>query len=582
MKTQIKVTISFLLLLCCLYVNKAYGQEMSQVTRDSIFISALRDELKRSLTGLEDTETGKPFFISYSLLNGVLTGSEATLGALTESASLDVGDWYLRLMMGSYERNDENFIDPLAVPNGSNPVDIACPVEPDYWGIRKAFWWNTDKLFRSAAKNYKNKLQAIKEFPLDDETEKLPDYTRAEAVKISLPGSIVAISRKETDNLVKDLSAVFRNMDGIHKSSVSVTAVSSTVYMVNSEGSEVRMPLNLSAVYISVQVKTADEEILGDNLTFLAPLISSLPSVDTMKQAAIRLGQYLIQLKNAAESREEYNGPVLLFNQASANAFLSGLFISENSLIASREPLVYNLKKSMVPREKIAFETKLDKRIISKDLTVIALPHLEQYNGVNLIGNLKVDAEGIVPPEEILLVENGILRNLLSNRVPTPRVPQSNGHSRMGVSMGGFAFQEAPSVIKISTAISYRYADLLQQLTSLANEKGLEYVYIIKPLITTANYSPLCFYRLNIHSGEEKLVKPLHLNNINMNDLNKRLYVSNNIFINNTLFGSFSTFGGSFTDGIPVSMIVPDALLLEDITLQPSGGGMDNGFPMLE
>jgi hypothetical protein len=98
----------------------------------------------------------------------------------------------------------------------------------------------------------------------------------------------------------------------------------------------------------------------------------------------------------------------------------------------------------------------------------------------------------------------------------------------------------------------------------------------------SANYSPLCFYLLDISSGEEKMVRPLQLNNISVNDLNKRVYASSNFCINNILFGLFSQAGGSFLSGIPVSMIVPDALLLEEINLQPSAGGMNPGFPTLE
>ncbi|MBN1416042.1 MAG: hypothetical protein JW973_13150 [Bacteroidales bacterium] len=571
-----------LLPLYCLDMYQIAAQEISQDKCDSIFMSALRDELLRSMEELEDDEAGKPFFISYSMLNGVMTSSEAVLGALTESTSMDIGDWYLRLMMGSYERNDENFVDPLSVSDAPNRLQIACPVEPDYWSIRKAFWWNTDNVFRSAVKNYKNKLQAIKEFPLDAETDTLPDYTKAKAITISLPGSIITPTRQQTDNLVKNLSAVFRNVDGIHRSAVSVTAISSTVYMVNTEGSAVRMPLNLCVATIRVQVKTGEEEILSDNLRFIAPLITDLPPVDSMKQAALRLGEYLLLLIDADKSREEYNGPVLLFSQASSKAFLSGLFGEETNLIASREPLVYNMKKSMVSRDKIPFESKLDKRIISKDLSVTALPRMKYFDSIYLMGNTRVDGEGIIPPEKIILVQNGILKGLLNNRIPTPKIKASNGHYRIGVRLGGFLFQDAPSVIKITTSVTYNHADLKKQLIDMAKEKGLEYAYILKPLINSADYSPLCYYRFNILTGEEQLVKPLLLTPVSINDLNKRIALSNILFASNTLFGSISQYGGSFRDGIPVSMIVPDALLLEEANLKTSSGSSGYGMPELE
>ncbi|MBN2764414.1 MAG: hypothetical protein JXR41_15075 [Bacteroidales bacterium] len=574
--------ISFILLLCCLHFDFLYTQEIPQAERDSIFITALRDELKRSMEGLEDPEAGKPFFISYSLLNGVLTSSEAVLGALTESSSVDIGDWYLRLMMGSYARNDENFIDPLANPDIPGRIQIACPVEPDYWGIRKAFWWNTDNVFRSAVRNYKNKLGAIKEFPLDAETDNLADYTKADAVKISIQGSVAGLPRQKAENLVKDVSSVFRDVKDIYRSAASLTAMSATVYIINTEGSEIRIPLNLCLVNITVQVKTGDEEILSDNLTYMAPFFSFLPPADTLKKDALRLGEYLLQLKNATKTRTEYNGPVLLFNHASANAFLYGLFDDENKLIAIREPLVYNMKKSMSSSDVLPFEARMDKRIISKNLTVTALPHLQHFNGIHLMGHVPVDAEGIIPPDEIVLVQDGVLKNLLNNRIPTPKMPQSNGHHRIGVRTGGFTFQDAPSVISISATTKFSHAGLIQHLISIGKEKGLESVYIIRPLIVTATYSPLCFYRLDILSGEQTLVKPLQLNQVTMNDLNKRIYVSDSICVTNVLFGSFMRSGGDFLDGIPVSMIVPDALLLEEVALQPSGNGMGYGFPMLD
>jgi hypothetical protein len=581
-KIMKKISIPILILLNVVIPCRTTGQELSQTLRDSIFISALSDELNRSIQKLEDKETGKPFFISYSMLNGIVISSNAVLGALTESASRTAGDWYLRLMMGNYERNDENFVDPFASPDVPNRIQIACPIEPDYWAIRKAFWWNTDNVFRSASRNYKTKLQALSEYPLDAETGKLPDYTKADPVKIILPDPENRVSKQTVDLLAKELSAVFRNVDGLDRSGASVTVFNSTVYMVNTEGSVISIPLNLCVANVFVQVKTDEDETLEDNITYMESRFTSLPPADTIKQASLRLAQYLLQLKNAEEIKEDYNGPVMLFNQASAEAFLSGLFGGENKLIASREPLVYNMKKSMVPDDKVSVESKMDKRIVSNDISVIVLPFLKEFNGINLLGHMRVDAEGIVPPEEILLIQNGVLKDLLSNRVPTPKIRQSNGHYRMGLRMGGFAFQMAPSVVKVTTVQNLDQSALRQQLMNLATEKGLEYVFLIKPLIISANYSPLCFYRLDINSGEEKLIKPMAQDVVTMNDLNRRIYLSTNIFVSNILFNSYSRSGSTFPDGIPVSLIVPDAVVLEELKLNASSGDFGYGSPLEE
>ncbi len=575
-KNILKLLPAIMMLFACAgYSSAMKGQEITQVMRDSIFISALRDELTRNLSSLEDPETGKPFFISYCMLNGVLTSAQAMMGALTESSASEIGDWYLRLMMGSYERNDENFIDPLSRQQDEYSVQIGCPIEPDYWGIRKAFWWNTDNVFRSAVKNYKNKLQAIKEYPLDPETDKLPDYTRSEPVKIIVPGSIYNVSKQQAESIVKEISGLFRNNSEIEQSVASFTSISSAVYMVNSEGSEVRIPLNLSVLNITLGVRDDEDEMLSENITYLAHSVELLPAIDSIKQAAFQLGKYLLELKNIDKRSEEYNGPVLLMKQAAAYGFLSALFEGDNKLFASREPLVYSMKKNLLQRDKQSVEAKFDKRIVSKDISVTVHPHLEEYDGIMLMGNIIVDAEGVVPPDQITLIENGILKNLLSNRIPTPKISRSNGHCRFGFRLGGFMLDDAPSIVKVSAAVTHSHAGLKQQLINLAEERGLEYAYIIKPLIPSANYSPLCFYQVELTTGREKLVRPFVYNDITLNDLNKKIFLSNQTYVTNILFGSYSQYGSNFSAGFPVSMITPDALLIEDINFSRLSDNID-------
>ncbi len=562
------ISASLVLIVYILPVFQTDGQDFTPDRTDSIFINALKDELHRNINRLEDEESGKPFFISYSLLNGKITESQATMGALTRSASEQISDWYIRLMMGDYDCNDENFRDPLEGLDNSNQIQIVCPIEPDYRGIRRAFWWNTHNVFLSASKVYRRKLQALKQCETDSTFEKLPDYTKTNPVKVFIPDSSGPAEQQQVNKLAKELSAVFRDIDGLKQSHVTVKEFRSTVYMVNSEGSEIRKPLNCCMISIFVQVKNQDNLPIGETLIYLAPVFSLMPSVDKIKLDAWKLADYLIKLNDAEEIKEEYHGPVLLYYQAAANACLSGLFGNNNPLIASRKPLVYNMKSNKISKETSSIENKLNKRIIARDLTVTLLPHLKSYEGVTLIGNVKVDAEGIVPPDRISLVENGILKNLLSNRVPTPGIQESNGHHRTGFTNNGFSFQDAPSIVKVRSEITLDNDRLYRQLSDLAYEKGLEYVYVIKPLIPDVNGSPLCFYYRDIITGKEKLVKPMEIENVTMNDLNKRISVSDRIYIHNTLFTPHLEFENTMSGGVPVSIILPDALLLEDLKIK--------------
>jgi len=42
-----------------------------------------------------------------------------------------------------------------------------------------------------------------------------------------------------------------------------------------------------------------------------------------------------------------------------------------------------------------------------------------------------------------------------------------------------------------------------------------------------------------VRTVEEKLVRPLLLEPVSMNDLNKSLFMSDNLFVSNLLYGSF-------------------------------------------
>lgn len=105
-----------------------------------------------------------------------------------------------------------------------------------------------------------------------------------------------------------------------------------------------------------------------------------------------------------------------------------------------------------------------------------ASPTLKNYNGRSLLGSYEVDEEGVLC-SDIPLVENGILKNLLTTRAPVKGFAQSNGHSRGG--------SPSPSVIRISSANTHTAEELKQELLNVVKDENLPYGYIVKGLIPT-------------------------------------------------------------------------------------------------
>jgi predicted Zn-dependent protease len=75
---------------------------------------------------------------------------------------------------------------------------------------------------------------------------------------------------------------------------------------------------------------------------------------------------------------------------------------------------------------------------------------LASYRGENLFGNFMVDAEGLPSMEQVNLVENGVLNNLLSSRVPTLRVQESNAHARLALNNASVRTVTAPGVVEMT------------------------------------------------------------------------------------------------------------------------------------
>ncbi len=574
--------IYFILFLFCL-TQPVISQDYNNMPQDSIIVKALRDELYRNLNKLESKDAGKPFFISYSYLKGSVTQASALLGSLFSSDEYPVTDWTLRLMMGNYNINDENFEDRYTQQDEKQEYQINAPMEADYWGIRKMYWWNTSNVFRSAAQNYKNKLAALKDKPIQSEEEKMPDYTQAVPIKRYIRNSPEEIPKQKAEAFVRNLSSVFKEHKDVHRSNASLFVYNATAYIINTEGTELIIPLNLVYAHITASVYSEKGDDLSEAITFFGNKFSDLPSVDSMKRAANTLANYLKELKNAEKIKENYTGPVLLHDDAAANLLASGLFAGNTPLFAYRKPLVNDISKEMTPKDNNSIESKMDKKIIAKDLSVKALPALKDYNGVKLLGSFDIDSEGIVPSKEINLVEKGILKGLLSGRVPSKKSQVSNGHNRIGISRGGFYSSIGPGIIEITSDNAKSEAELKKQISALAQDNGLDYVFIIRPLFHGNNcYSPLNYYQYDINTGKETLVRPMSVSDISLNTLNKIDGAGKTLFVKNALFQG-ENFSNDFSSrGLFTSFIVPSSLLVREIELMAPADYGNTDLPILE
>ncbi|HEX3008802.1 MAG TPA: metallopeptidase TldD-related protein [Bacteroidales bacterium] len=546
---------------------------------------ALNDELSRNMKSLSYLDYEKPFFINYTIgssESGVILGS---LGGIILSHENKLNTEMIRVMVGSYKICDENFENENSniSYNGGN---IPLPLDNDYYGIRRTLWIQTDKVYKAAGETYKNKLYLLKRNNIQIDSL-LPDFSKAPVSKLKLDAPLVKYNKEEWEKRVKEISSLFDKYPDIDDSGVSFRFANANTYMVNSEGSEVKSPVNVAVITVSASSSASDGLNLIDKFDVLAPTPNDLPSNDWFQKQIGVMVETLKGLRTAEAFEGNYNGPVLFLDQAASELFSASLFSQEDPLVAIREPLYADRNmKIFNGNNPNSLAAKQNKKVISNDLTVKALPHLKSFENTPLIGHFEIDADGVVPPQEVTLVENGLLKSLLNDRTPIRMVPQSNGHRRFAFFNNGISYITGPGVIDITGKKQFSREDLKKQLIEKAREEGLDYAILIKKVIPkSANY-PVEIYKVSVADGKETLIRMAGLNNISLSTLRKCIGVSDKRVAYNMLMNvgpDAGNFGPLTPDisGLPVSFISPDGVLIEEMEVQGAPKNLSEEKPIV-
>jgi len=552
----------------------------AQIVPDSAIIQAMQDELKRNIRELEDTSLAKPFFISYTIADAEQIQVSGTLGAIVNSDKNRYKDWSARLLVGSYEITDENFYssqpdEPVYQPN------IEMPVENDYIGIRRSLWLTTNNLYYSAARTYHDKITQIELKKLDKSSLDVPDFSKVPVVKKYISSRSTTIQKEELETKVRNLSSFFRNYPDISRSYIILNVFTSYVYFTNTEGTDIRFPFNITSLNVQLETYTSDGERLNRNITYTFNLPDELPSDSKLLADMEMITENLLSVRESVRFDDTYYGPVLLLGEVAAETMEKFLFAGSDALISSRQTLHSSHQMNMSFEEPTNdLQSRIGKSIISKDLTITAEPFLKEFNGRKLIGSFEVDAEGVIPPEKLILVENGSLKTLLNGRTPSKQVPESNGHMRLEYNNRGLTNTIGPGVIRIVTSNPVPIEELKKQLLNSAREEGLDYAIMIKSLDIDGSDVPFNYYKLDLKTGEETLLRAVRLKNLTMQSFHRSAVFSDSIFVHNTVLEQDKV-GSNALSGIPSSFILPYGVLLNDIQLESTRKPLNSLLPVI-
>jgi len=508
-------------------------------TQDPLVLRAMRDELKRNMAELSLEGYERPFFISYTVTDQHEMAINASLGAIVRSNDFPTRYKYVRVLVGDYAFNDES----LDVGRGHSPSEdnvIAMPVDDDYFGIRRTLWASTDALYRAAAKNYKNNVTFLKEQKKELKDVPHRSFAQVPVTKLKVTGPENPMNQLQLEDLGRTLSQVFREYPAIGSSNVLIRCHHTRYFFLNSEGTETITIDNGASITINAETKTDDGEIIFDQASYSALTMDKLPAPETLTREIREMAGRLISLRQTKVFKDSYTGPVLFVGPAAVDIFSNSL---GETLVASKS-IASNYA-----------DAKMGKRILDDRFTVKSVPKLKTFNNVALLGSYDVDDEGVVPPDELVLVEKGLLRNLLNDRTMTKADQICNGHG------------SGPGVITITPSHGEPIDKLKQQLIEKAKEEGLDYALMVRHF-SSGSTRTLNTYTVSLTDGKEELVRSANIRSINLKTLKRVLGVSNEQIVRNV------DTGGRY--GTSVSIIAPNALLLEEVEVE---GSRNNPYP---
>ncbi|MDR2148258.1 MAG: hypothetical protein LBE91_17575 [Tannerella sp.] len=504
-------------------------------------ISAIQKEVDRNKTELKLEDMAPPFFISYTVLDIYNYNLSASLGNISNYNEYHNRRGVPTLLVGDYLRNNSKLAER---PNYYRSLTSLYENTP---GIALTVWNDLDREYKTATEQYKAKMAVISQQTQTEAEKNLPDYEQVEPVNIILQPVPVNFNKAYWENYLRKASETAKQYPDIISSNISFYMRNATSYTYNTEGSRYAVPNTLYQLVFTAGTRASDGQELFHSLYTENATFEQMPDIETYIKECKKLMEDLLKLKEAPVIDEAYSGPVLLEGKA-VEYFFRFAFFNNGRLYASPKLIQQNSNYyNNLPTGGNDFELMLNKKVMARNITVKSITGQEFYNGKRLNGYYPVDAEGVVPAKELMLIENGVLRNMLNGRSPTQKFQHSNGHVRYDFNDG--SLRVMPGNILITCNQTFSNDELRKKLLDAAREEDLEYAYIIHDMFLGL------ISRIYVADGREELVRGANVTDLGNLKTFKRIMGASD---------REQTYSFDLTQS---EVIYPDAMLFEEMDI---------------
>lgn len=532
------------------------GSSIAVADVESPVITAMEEEMQRSMVKLQLESFERPYYISYSINELKNITLRASYGALLTDSDSDSRYISVDVRVGDYRfDNTPNDVSFFRFPDSFDLFTRGlrrAPLDDDLDAVRQRLWLLTDTRYKQALDALNRKKGEL--INKVEEEDRPDDFSREEPSVVIKPLKMLDLNREAWIENVKDVSELFKPHPNILTSDVSMSANLRNQFMINTEGSKIQLSDYTFSISVSADAKCEDGMTVSHIKTWKASSIADLPTREDLLQGTADLIDELKALREA-EPATPYSGPAIVLNSA------AGVFF--------HEALGHRLEGHRLRNELEGhtFKGKMGEKVIPEFLSVYDDPNITDFEGTPLYGHYDYDQEG-VDAQRVELVTDGVLSGFLMCRLPTKDISNSNGHGRSDafsrpVSRMGNLFVE--------TNDPKSYDELVQQLVDQCREQGKEYGLIFEKMtggetntsgfgIQSLRCRPLVVRKLYIDDLRTELVRGVELIGTPLNILENVIAAGDDPAVFNGACGAESGY-------IPVSAIAP-SILISKIEIQ--------------
>ena len=426
---------------------------------EDVLMQAMRDELARTMDELRMEDMDEPYFVAYTIRDNELMSAGASFGALLPSSTSRTRWLSVELRVGDASFDNTNFRG-LGFFGGGGSASL--PLTDDVIEIRRQIWLATDGAYKNALKQIAAKRAALQN---ETRAEDLGDLSPQEPYEYAEEPDAELPDLAQVEALVRNLSNRFRDMPHVMDSRVGARVVRGRTYYLNSEGSSFMRSDPAAALTVTAQTQADDGALLHDFRAVYGNRWKDIVNHGDLAAEVEALGAAIAERRSASKLEDRYIGPVLFEGQAAAELAAQVLLPRLRGVRPPETEQRFSARGSGNP-----FLDKLGARVLPRflDLTDDAT-----LAGNGFVSGYPVDDDG-VPAQATRLVENGILKTLLTTRNPVRGIDGSTGNRR------GSGPQ--PSNLVMTNKRGMTPEELYDELRLLMEEREAEYGIVVRRL----------------------------------------------------------------------------------------------------